>query len=342
MTERRGIAAGGNWIIDHVKLIEELPPEEQLTTIISESRGTGGAPYNVLVNLATLDPALPLEAIGIVGNDDDGQHIIDHLASLNIDARQVRKTSDAPTSHTDVMTVQSTGRRTFFHNPGANALFGPASINLNTLKCSILHLGYLLLLKSLDEPDPEFNGRPRWIGVLGRARAAGMLTSLDMVTLLGPRIRNIVKPVLPYADYFVLNELEASGLTSIPARDNSGRLIRDNLRRMAASMLDMGVQRLVVIHAPEAALWLSAAGSDCYMPSLDVPKQWIKGTAGAGDAFCAGILYGLHQGWAPQRCLELAAANAAMSLSDPTCTGGLKSLGETMKLIGKFGLRPDV
>jgi hypothetical protein len=51
---RRVLLAGGNWIIDQVKLIDVYPQREQLANILSQSQGTGGAPYNVLIDLAKL------------------------------------------------------------------------------------------------------------------------------------------------------------------------------------------------------------------------------------------------------------------------------------------------
>ncbi len=39
----RGLLAGGNWIVDHVKLIDVYPQPEQLANISSEAQGTGGA-----------------------------------------------------------------------------------------------------------------------------------------------------------------------------------------------------------------------------------------------------------------------------------------------------------
>ena len=58
MAERRGVAGAGNWIIDQVKVVDRFPEEERLAIILEESRGTGGAPYNVLVGLRALDPGL--------------------------------------------------------------------------------------------------------------------------------------------------------------------------------------------------------------------------------------------------------------------------------------------
>jgi sugar/nucleoside kinase (ribokinase family) len=72
---------------------------------------------------------------------------------------------------------------------------------------------------------------------------------------------------------------------------------------------------------------------------LNLPAKFIQGTAGAGDAFCAGVLLGFHEGWELSRCLLTGACVAAASLSDPTCTGGVKTLSASMSLAKKFGVR---
>ena len=56
-----GILAGGNWIIDQVKLIDVYPKPEQLGNIQGQSQGTGGAPFNVLVDLARSETLLAFE-----------------------------------------------------------------------------------------------------------------------------------------------------------------------------------------------------------------------------------------------------------------------------------------
>ena len=118
---RRGVLGGGNWIIDQVKLIDVYPQREQLANILSQSQGTGGAPYNVLIDLARLGADFPLLGAGLVGKDGLGQYILEDCKRHKIDTRYLRTTSEAQTSFTDVMTEQSNGRRTFFHSRGANA-----------------------------------------------------------------------------------------------------------------------------------------------------------------------------------------------------------------------------
>src|SRR5712671_992139 len=74
---RYGLLAGGNWIIDQVKLLDVYPQPEQLANIRSQAQGSGGAPYNVLVNLARLGIPFPLFAAGLVGRDALGQLILE-------------------------------------------------------------------------------------------------------------------------------------------------------------------------------------------------------------------------------------------------------------------------
>lgn len=338
-SDRNGVAGAGNWIIDQVKIIDRYPLEDHLAVIQSESRGSGGAPYNVLVGLRALDPGLPLEGIGVVGDDLNGRFILDHLKSLDIESSLMRKSRTAPTSYTDVMTVASTGRRTFFHNRGANAELCGEDFELDRIRARILHLGYLMLLDGLDEPDPSAPGRPCAARVLEEAQSEGILTSLDMVTELSDRLHQVVRPTLPYVDYFIANELESGALAEIPVRDEQGSLLVANLPKITEALLDQGVNRLVVIHFPEGGYWRPRDGEPVFMPSLNVPRDFNKGTAGAGDAFCGGILYGLHEGWPAEQCLRLAVAHAAQSLSDPTTTGGLKPLSETLDLVERFGFR---
>src|SRR5437868_9622332 len=101
-----GLLAGGNWIIDQVKMIDVYPQPEQLGNIRSQSQGTGGAPYNVLIGLARSGVAFPLFAAGLVGKDALGETILDDCRKHNIDARHLTASRKAPTSYTDVMTEQ--------------------------------------------------------------------------------------------------------------------------------------------------------------------------------------------------------------------------------------------
>jgi len=336
MAKRSGIALAGNWIIDHVKIIDCWPAENTLANILSEGRGTGGAPYNVAVDLRKLDPDLPLECIGLIGRDSDGEFILGNMRALRCDTRQLRQIRAAPTSYTDVMTVQGTGNRTFFHNRGTNALFGYEHFNFDAIQARIFHLGYLLLLDQLDRGDPEF--RTVAARVLCELRKRGIKTSVDVVSENSQRFERIVNPALPHIDYLILNEIEACRTTGHAPRKGKP-LDMAAIRASAKELLKRGVHDLVVIHMPEGGYAIERRGRETFQPSLDLPTDYIKGGAGAGDAFCAGVLYGLYRKWPIKKCLRLAVCAGAACLSDPTCTAGMRSLAETFALADEFPLK---
>ena len=72
------------------------------------------------------------------------------------------------------------------------------------------------------------------------------------------------------------------------------------------------------------------------MPSLDLPEGYIKGSVGAGDAFCAGCLYGIYNGYSDRRILEFASGAAAMSLCREDSVSGMRSAAEIEALIAKL------
>lgn len=199
--------------MDHVKLIDVWPPQDALASILSQSWGNGGSPYNLLKNLSRFGATFPREAIGLVGNDASGQIIQDDCRAHGIDATQLRVTQKAPTSYTDVMTEASTRRRTFFHQRGANALLAPEHFDFTATRAKLFHLGYLLLLDSLDVAGSD--GLPKAEAVFRRARAAGLRTSADCVSEHGERFTSVVAPLLPEIDLLFANDFEAEKITGL-------------------------------------------------------------------------------------------------------------------------------
>ena len=336
MSPRSGILAGGNWIIDHVKIVDTWPAQDTLANIFSAARGTGGSPYNILVDLALLGARFPLSAVGLVGDDEDGRSIFSDCERLGIETAQLQQTSAAPTSYTDVMTVQATGRRTFFHARGANALLDVQHFDFSQTSARIFHLGYLLLLDRLDSASASHGTRAA--EVLAAAQAAGLKTSIDCVSEDSDRFPKVVLPTLPHVDLCVMNELEAGRVTGRQVRIGD-TLDRAALRAAMGALLEAGVRERVVVHFPEGACALGKDGAWDEHPSVRLPDGYIKGAAGAGDAFTAGVLLGWHDGKPMSDALRIGVCAAASNLSDETCTGGIKSLDACLALGEQFGYR---
>jgi sugar/nucleoside kinase (ribokinase family) len=336
---RNGLLSGGNWIIDHVKIIDHFPAQDTLANILSESDGSGGSPYNILVDLAKLGATFPLEAAGLVGEDQDGQTILTDCRNHGIVTSALRTTPHAPTSYTDVMTVRDTGRRTFYHCRGANALLDESHFDLTSSQARIFHIGYLLLLDQLDALSAD--GTTGASRLLEKAGALGFKTSADLVSEDSDRFATVIRPVLPHLDYLILNEFEAARTTGVEITVD-GVIRPERLAEAAGRLIGSGVREWVVIHFPEGAYARHASGEECAHGSVNLPADYIKGAAGAGDAFAAGTLLGLHDGLPIQECLRIAVCAAASNLAHPTCTGGVLSLAGCLKLGETYGFRESL
>ncbi|MDB6169860.1 MAG: PfkB domain protein [Verrucomicrobia bacterium] len=322
--------------MDRVKTIDRWPSQDALASIVRESVGNGGSPYNVLVDLARLGADFPLAGVGLVGDDEDGRAIVSNCRAHGIDPTQLRITAKAPTSYTDVMTAADTGRRTFFHRRGANSHLGEDHFDFTRTTARIFHLGYLLLL---DQLDRIVDGRPAACKVLERARSAGLLASIDCVSEDGERFQKTVAPVLPYVDILFANDFETEKLTGISLRVDD-RIGATQVALAGRNLLRRGVQSWAIVHFPEAVYACSITGEEVWQPSVRVARDDIAGAAGAGDALAAAVLMGIHQGWAMADCLRLGVAAAAMSLYHPSCSEGVKSAGECLALARRLGYQP--
>jgi sugar/nucleoside kinase (ribokinase family) len=334
--EHNGICCAGNWLVDKVKVIDTYPDQDKLANILDESLGTGGAPYNVLVDLAKMDSTLYLEGIGLIGRDEFGQYILNDIKRYNIHPVGVIQTDDEPTSYTDVMTVISTGRRTFFHNRGANKLLDYEHFPFNKIGSGLLHTGYALLLDKLDAADSEHG--TVMAKVLADAHAHGIKTSLDLVSDPNPeRYKKVVYPSLKHTDYLIINEFEAENLTGIGLKA-AGESYHD-FKEAADILFSEGVVGLVVIHMPQGGYLFSSKGDAVFQPSHLLPEGFIKGSVGAGDAFCAGILYGICRGMEYDEMMRIATAAAALNLSSLSSTDGIKSIEEIREFSDKTPYR---
>jgi sugar/nucleoside kinase (ribokinase family) len=78
-------------------------------------------------------------------------------------------------------------------------------------------------------------------------------------------------------------------------------------------------------------------GAVHHQPSLRLPKGFIAGATGAGDAFAAGYLHGTHENWPVATRLKLAVCTAAACLTHPTPSQGLRPVAECLKLAEELG-----
>ncbi len=333
----KGICAAGNMIVDITYPIEGWPNLGELVHIRDGiAKTTGGAVCNVLVDLARLDGEMPLYAVGRVGRDAEGDLVMEELSKYkNIDTSGV--ICEGISAFTAVMSDVRSKQRTFFTYLGANGLFDEKDIDWNAIRADIFHIGYILLLNALDQPDEAYGSK--MARLLHHAQQHGIKTSIDVVSEASDRFARLVPPAMKYTDYCIINEYEAEQTTGVKLRDIRGGLIPENIPVALKRMKELGVSTWAVIHCPEGGYGLDERDEYVERGSLLLPKEYIRGTVGAGDAFCAGVLYGAEKGLSLARAIDTGIAAASASLSAPGATEGMRSLPEVMSLLEKYPRR---
>ena len=317
---RRGFACVGCWTADRIKHVDAWPAEETLATIRRIDRHGGGSAHNFGHDVRRLDPGMPVAAFGLLGRDPDGDFLFDGARAAGMDVSGLLRDGALRTSFTDVVTVRGTGRRTFFHHPGTNDALAPDDVDLSGTNARVLHLGLVGLHARLDAPwEGEPNG---WVAILKAARALGMATNLELVSIEPERQRSLCLPTLPLLDTLIVNDHEIgslAGLDTLPG----GATDAGACERAARRTLELGVRELVVVHWPGGAVGVARDGTTVRLPSLRVDPASIAGAVGAGDAFAAGTWLALHEGEPLEAAIGLGHRTAAASLRSADAVGGV-------------------
>lgn len=330
-----GIAVAGTLVADIIKIISHYPEKGTLADISGVSYGIGGCVANTAVGIKKLDPSIEVKSIGLVGNDEKGDFLRKKLQEYGIDCSMLQTTEEESTAFSDVMTVKETGERTFFHNRGTGKLFDESHMGMERLDAELVLLGYGGLLDSLNRPDEVYGTK------LAKAfhdmKEKQIVTALDVATLSSAEeMQRLIRPALPYVDYVIVNEIEGGMIAGMEARDAAGKLIPGAMEQISKTIMTMGVQKCCIIHAPEKGCATDCDGLYYEQASLQLPSGYIAGSVGAGDAFCAGILYAVYRGMGMQEALKIGAASAAANLSASDSVGGLRSIEETMELFRRY------
>lgn len=329
---KKGITVAGSLIADIFYEIDTYPNQGFLVSVRDTSLNIGGT-GNMILDLAKFDENLTVKVCAIIGKDNGGKHLQKVLAGFpNIDTENV--TIEENSSVTLVMNAADTKQRTFFFVPEASDKFGMDYINWDTIDTKIFQLEYLLLMKKVDSPDEEYG--THGARILAEAKKRGMITSIDVVSEQSDRAKNIVKAALKYTDICCINESEAEAVTGVEITKD-GVVLEDNAFEAIEKIKELGVSKWIVIHAPKCGYGYDCeTGERFVVPSLKLPEGYIKGSTGAGDAYCSGILYGAHEDKTLLDSMKFARASAACSLSENNGTDGMRSADKVIALEKEF------
>ena len=336
MQQPDGVVSAGTWCVDLNKQIAAWPAEDTANEILAIERQGGGAGCNMALDLRRLDPTLPVTAMGAVGDDDDGRFLINQCDLAGIDRSRLRVLDSAPTQSVDAFCVSGSGRRTHFYYQGVAALLNPDHFDFSRIAARVLHLGLPGAHRTMDAPwRGEANG---WVATLKAARAAGLETNLELMTIERGRLAAMTAPCLPHLDYLIVNDFEIGAVAGVATR-TGGAADAAAIGRAIDAIFARGALKLIAVHFPEGALVGARDGRRLASGSVAIPAAQIVSVNGAGDGFAAGFLYGLHQGWSIERCAALAHASAAASMRAMSTTTGVAPWADCLAMARRWGYR---
>ncbi|MBT3480146.1 MAG: carbohydrate kinase family protein, partial [Opitutales bacterium] len=157
---------------------------------------------------------------------------------------------------------------------------------------------------------------------------------VDCVSEPSPQFREVVLSALGETDLLFLNEFEIGQAV--------GRKVPAERASMEEAALELAAKAAredtrIIVHAVNGAVVAKRDGSLARHSSVTLPPAEIAGATGAGDAFAAGFLLGAHDDLDDEECLCYAVCAAAMSLRDPTPSGGMLKLSECLELGRRYG-----
>jgi sugar/nucleoside kinase (ribokinase family) len=283
-----------------------VPEPGRLVLVEEMGLYTGGCATNAATALARL--GLPVELMGKIGQDALGDFVLRAMEARRIGTRGVKRDPEAGTSATMVI-VDPAGERRFIHYMGANARYTLADVDWGMLAgASILHVAGSLVLPGIDgEPTAE---------LLTRARQMGVVTFLDTVWDDTGRWMQLLEPCLPEIDYFIPSLPEAQAITGL-----------EEPHQVARALLDRGVGTVGLKMGAEGCLVLTGEGEELRLPAFEVE---VIDATGAGDAFAAGFIAGVWQGWPLEKTARFANAVGALCVTGMGANGGVRSLPETL------------
>ncbi|GBL38173.1 fructokinase-1 [Anaerolineaceae bacterium] len=268
----------------------------------------GGTAANTACVLAQL--GLPTAIISAVGTDPWAEHALRALAQAGVNTALVLHKTNASTGLIFIA-VTPDAERTMFCARGANAQLLPADISATALNRS--DLVYLSGHPFLTEP-----GRSAAWRLVELARANKCALHLDAGLAAAQLCPQEILRLLPELALCTIGMREASALLKMEQPD-----------AVADALLARGV-RCAAIKLGAAGCLLAGINLRVRVPGFDVAE--IDST-GAGDAFCAGLLFAQSCSLNLNAAGMLANALGALAVSTPGAGPQLPGAAAVLKLL---------
>jgi sugar/nucleoside kinase (ribokinase family) len=305
----------GLYILDVLGRPVTRIPERGGVDFIEEIRLTvAGTAGGTVIDTAKL--GLKSLAVGAVGDDEKADWVLLTMQKHGIDTSVMQRLKGIPTSAT-ILNVRPNGERPALHVRGASDHFDVSpDVYDKVFAAPIVHLGGTGLLKKLDGP--------RSLEILREAKKRGCTVTFDLIAA-NAETAKIVKPLLPFIDYFMPSIEEA--------KDMSGQ---SSAADCAKYYLDRGAACCVFTLGGDGAYYAHRDGTRLTSPAYDIK---VVDTTGCGDAFDAGMIAALHHKMDVETSLRFAQATAGLVATGLGSDAGIESFEHTLTCMKNWKIK---
>ena len=295
--------------VDMLLKVDRLAGAEEESFIEDYIEACGGSAANAIVGLARL--GCETGFIGKVANDREGKMQLVCFSMEGVDTNGIIHAQQGK-SGSVLGLVDRKGARSLYINSGVNDTISPEEIKLDyASRTRFLHLTSFVGEKSLQTQIKMLNALPSDVKV-----------SLDPGAIYARKGYSAIEPIIKRAYVLMPNSFELEQLTG-----------ESDYCRGADFMIGRGVKVVAV----------KLGSQGCYVTDgrerlrIDAFKVKVVDTTGAGDAFCAGFLYGLIQGKSLFESGRLGNFVASRCVMQMGARGGLPYSKDLKDLAAFFG-----
>jgi ribokinase len=279
--------------IDRLYKVNRIAIAEEESEILDFKESPGGSAANTAVGLARL--GVKTGFIGKVASGRDGEYLLDAFRKegVNTDGIKVSKNGRCGTV---IGFVDQDGERALYLDPGVNNSLKFDEINLKHVAgAKFIHL------TSFASDDP-LQAQMKLVD-----RFPEIAVTLDPGAIYARRGFDRLRPLIKKCYAVLPNESELRLLTGKDCQKGAEVLLGEGVKVVAVKLGDKGCY---VTNSIE---------SHFIMPN----KVNVVDTTGAGDAFCAGFIYGLLNGKTLRECGVLGNFVASRVITEMGARSGL-------------------
>jgi ribokinase len=283
--------------VDKIFRVPKIAHEEEETFVFDFEETAGGSAANTIVGLARL--GLKTGFIGKVATDHEGQLLLEDFKreGVNTDGIVVSKRGN---SGTVAAYVDRKGERALYVHPSVNDTLGFEEIDLEYIRQSrFVHL------TSVDRKP--FLAQKKLIIEL-----SDIQVSFDPGGIYARKGLKALKPVILRSSVVLPSEGELKMLTGKNWKEGARALLKEGAGIVAVKLGERGCY--------------VADGKEAHL--IEPFKVKVVDTTGAGDAFCAGFIYGLVKGKDLHQCGRLGNFVASRCITQVGARRGLPRLNE--------------